>query len=150
LHVYQQAQALKYDVNQEVLDRGYTYLEHEMAVPPPINESWWPAYTAWEAFAVKVLADGGKNQDSNINRLYGYLDRMPIFAMAYLHDAIVTTKPADPRLTELRRRMSNAVLPEAGASHVEELSDPYLLYFWNSNVRSTAIVLNSLARGGRL
>ena len=36
------------------------------------------------------------------------------------------------------------MLTEAGSAHVEELSDPYLLWFWNSNVRSTAIVLNSL------
>jgi uncharacterized protein YfaS (alpha-2-macroglobulin family) len=28
------------------------------------------------------------------------------------------------------------------------LADPYLLWFWNSNVRSTAIVLNSLVKGG--
>ena len=43
------------------------------------------------------------------------------------------------------------MLPEAGSAHVEELSDPYLLWFWNSNVRSTAIVLNSLvgAAAGR-
>ena len=44
--------------------------------------------------------------------------------------------------------MSNAILPEAGSAHVEELSDPYLLWFWNSNVRSTAIVLNTLVRAG--
>jgi hypothetical protein len=31
-------------------------------------------------------------------------------------------------------------------AHVEELSDPYLLWFWNSNVRSTAVVLGSLVR----
>jgi uncharacterized protein YfaS (alpha-2-macroglobulin family) len=43
--------------------------------------------------------------------------------------------------------MSNAILPEAGSAHVGELSDPYLLWFWNSNVRSTAIVLSSLVRG---
>src|SRR5262249_23109350 len=29
--------------------------------------------------------------------------------------------------------------------HVEELNDPYLLWYWNSNVRSTAIVLRTLA-----
>ena len=40
--------------------------------------------------------------------------------------------------------MTNAVLTEAGSAHVEELSDPYLMWFWNSNARSTAIVLNSL------
>src|SRR6185437_8043718 len=28
--------------------------------------------------------------------------------------------------------------------HVEELNDPYLMWFWNSNVRSTAIVLRTL------
>ena len=42
--------------------------------------------------------------------------------------------------------MTNAILPEAGSAHVEELSDPYLLWFWNSNVRTTAIVLNSLVK----
>ena len=31
---------------------------------------------------------------------------------------------------------------------MEELSDPYLLWFWNSNVRSTAIVLGTLVRAG--
>ena len=28
------------------------------------NEGWWPSYTAWQAFAVKVLVEGGRNQDS--------------------------------------------------------------------------------------
>ena len=50
------------------------------------------------------------------------------------------------RVADLRRRMANAILAEAGSAHVEELSDPYLLWFWNSNVRSTAIVLNSLVK----
>jgi hypothetical protein len=86
-------------------------------------------------------------QDSNINRLYGYRDRMPVFALAYLHDALMAKKePSGARIDDLRRRMSNAVLPEGGSAHVEELADPYLLWFWNSNVRSTSIVLNTLVR----
>jgi len=100
---------------------------------------------------VKVLVEGGRNQDSNLTRLYGYRDRMPVFALAYLSDALSARGArADTaaRLADLRRRMSNAVLPEAGQAHVEELSDPYLLWFWNSNVRSTAIVLETLVRAG--
>jgi uncharacterized protein YfaS (alpha-2-macroglobulin family) len=101
---------------------------------------------------VKVLVEGGRNQDSNITRLYGYRERMPVFGLAYLHDAILArggaTAENSARLEDLRRRMLNAVLPEGGSAHVEELSDPYLLWFWNSNVRSTAIVLRSLVRGG--
>ena len=44
--------------------------------------------------------------------------------------------------------MTNAILPEGGSAHVGELADPYLLWFWNSNVRSTAIVLHSLVQAG--
>jgi hypothetical protein len=128
-------------------ERAYHYLETVLAEKPPSNEGWWPAYTAWQAFAVKVLVEGGRTQDSNINRLYGYRDRMPVFALAYLHDALMAKRETSgTRIDDLRRRMSNAVLPEGGSAHVEELSDPYLLWFWNSNVRSTSIVLNTLVR----
>ena len=93
-----------------------------------------------------MLVKGGRNQDSNITRLFGYLDRMPVFALSYLLDAMTTNGETGPRPAELRRRIENAILPEAGTSHVEELADPYLLYFWNSNVRSTALVLSTKVR----
>jgi len=153
LDVFRTAVDLKYDVDPDVRARGYSYLERSLASPPPVNEGWWPAYTAWQAFAVKVLVEGGRTQDSNLTRLYGYRERMPVFALAYLHDAMLARRgPASPaanaRLAELRRRMMNAILPEGGSAHVEELSDPYLLWFWNSNIRSTAIVLRSLVNAG--
>ena len=147
LHVFKTASDLKYDVDRGMLTRAYAYLETELAQPPPDNQSWWPSYTAWQAFAVKVLVEGGRNQDSNITRLYGYRDRMPVFALAYLNDALVAKgEGGGVRSTELRRRIGNAILPEAATAHVEELSDPHLLWFWNSNVRSTAIALNSLVK----
>src|SRR5215831_120659 len=146
LDVYQTAASLNYQVDGGMMERGYEYLRRELAEEQPINEGWWPAYTAWEAFAVKVLVKGGRNQDSNITRLYGYLDRMPVFALSYLLDAMTTKGETGARPAELRRRIENAILPEAGTSHVEELVDPYLLYFWNSNVRSTALVLSTKVR----
>lgn len=145
LHVFKVAKDLKYDVDAPMQARAYAYLETELAQKPPVNESWWPAYTAWQAFAVKVLVEGGRNQDSNLTRLYGYRDKMPIFALAYLTDALVAKgEGGGVRVAELRRKMGNAVLPEAATAHVEELNDPYLMWFWNSNVRSTAIVLRTL------
>jgi uncharacterized protein YfaS (alpha-2-macroglobulin family) len=149
LHVFKVASDLKYDVDAQMRERAYSYLDKQLSQAAPTNEGWWPSYTAWQAFAVKVLAEGGRNQDSNITRLYGYRDRMPVFALAYLHDALLAKgETATPRVADLRRRLSNAILPEAGSAHVEELSDPYLLWFWNSNVRSTAIALNTLVRAG--
>jgi uncharacterized protein YfaS (alpha-2-macroglobulin family) len=146
LHVFHQAAALKYDVDKEMLERAYAYLEQELASNAPNDDGWVPAYTAWQAFAVKVLVEGGRNQDSHINRLYTRLDRMPVFAIAYLLDALTAKGETGRRPEELERRIANAMLPEAGAAHVEELSDPYLLWFWNSNVNSTAIALRSLMR----
>ena len=147
LHVFQVAADLKYTVNGSMRERAYTYLQQKLAEPPPTNESWWPAYTAWQAFAVKVLAEGRRNQDSNITRLYGYRERMPVFALAYLSDAMIARgERSGPRIEEIQRRIGNAILPEGASAHVEELSDPYLLWFWNSNVRSTAIVLSSMLR----
>ena len=149
LHVFKVAADLKYAVDKPMLDRAYAYLEDQLAQKPPLNESWLPSYTAWQAFAVKVLVEAGRKQDSNLTRLYGYRERMPVFALAYLHDALVAVgERAGARAGDLRRRIDNAILAEAASAHVEESSDPYLLWFWSSNVRSSAIVLNSLAASG--
>lgn len=149
LHVFQVAKDLHYDVDQSMRDRALTYLQQKLAEKPPTNESWWPAYTAWQAFAAKVLVEGGRNEDSTITRLYGYRDRMPVFALAYLNDALIAKgETTGPRTADLQRRIANAVLPEAATAHVEETSDPYLMWFWNSNVRSSAIVLESLVKAG--
>ncbi len=148
LHVMKAAVDLGYLVDAGVRSRAYDYLSSALAATPPAaNEEWWPSYTAWQAFAVKVLAESSRNVDSHATRLYSYRDRMPVFALAYLHDALrATGETSGDRVTDLRRRMTNAILPEAGNAHVGELSDPYLLWFWNSNVRSTAIVLHSLVQ----
>jgi uncharacterized protein YfaS (alpha-2-macroglobulin family) len=150
LHVFKIAVDQKYLVDPRVRERAYSYLERHLAGPTPTNEGWWPSYTAWQAFAVKVLVEGGRNQDSNLTRLFGYRDRMPVFGLAYLHDAMMARGGSTPesaaRIADLRRRLSNAILPEAGGAHVEELNDPYLVWYWSSNLRTTAIVLNSLVK----
>jgi len=149
LHVFKVATDLKYTVDPQMRAKAYTYLETELAQKPPANESWWASYTAWQAFAVKVLVEGGRNQDSNLTRLYSYRERMPVFALAYLTDALVAKgEGGGVRVAELRRRIGNAILPEAATAHVEELNDPYLMWFWNSNVRTTAIVLRTLVSAG--
>ncbi|MGH9441494.1 MAG: alpha-2-macroglobulin family protein [Thermoanaerobaculia bacterium] len=148
-HVFQRGAKLGYDIHGDVLDRAYKYLDGELGQTPPQNEGWRPAYTAWQAFATKVLAEGGRREDSNITRLYGESDRMPVFGLTYLLDAMASSGEKGERPAELVRRIDNAVLPEGGTAHVEELPDPYLLWFWSSNVRSTALALGSLVRQKR-
>jgi len=148
LHIMQRADALKYDVDKDVKKRAYDYLDAKLKEKRPTNEGWWPAYTAWQAFAVKVLVESGRNEDSHLTRLYAYVDRMPVFGISYLLDAMLAKGEKGARVDDLARRITNAILPEGGSAHVEELADPYLLYYWNSNVRSTAIALGTLTRHG--
>ena len=148
LQVMKTAADLKYQVNSGVRDRAYAYLERQLATPEPANAEWKQSYLSWQSFAVKVLAEGGRNQDSHINRLYAARQRVPVFAVAFLHDALVAKGESGNRVGELRRIMLNAILQEAATARVEDFSDPYLLWFWHSNVRTTAIVLNTLVKGG--
>ena len=76
VHVMHQAKALGYQVDADGLQRAYTFLENELAQPMPADNGWWPAYTAWQTFAVKVLADGGRNADATLP-VYTRLDRIP-------------------------------------------------------------------------
>jgi uncharacterized protein YfaS (alpha-2-macroglobulin family) len=150
VHVFQRGKTLGYSVDENMLTRAYTYLDGRLSEPPPTNEGWRPAYNAWQAFVIKVLSEGGRNVDSHFNRVYEYRDRMPVFALSFLVDALQAQKqPSSARLTELRRRIANSILPEGGTAHVNELADPYLLWLWSSNVRSTAIVLGTMVRGGQ-
>jgi uncharacterized protein YfaS (alpha-2-macroglobulin family) len=137
---------LQYTVDPAVLDRGYQYLESSLRESEPTNAAWLPTYLAWQAFAVKVLGDGGRFQDSHVTRLYGHRQRMPVFAVAFLHDAMTARKETGARVQELRRRMLNSILPEAGSAHVDDFNDPDLTWFWHSKTRTTSIVLHSLVK----
>src|SRR6185436_11658225 len=148
MHVYQRGKGLGYNVDDAMLQRAYTFLDGTLSQPPPPNEGWRPGYNAWQAFAIKVLAEGGRNVDSHVNRVYEYRDRMPVFGLTHLFDAMIAKKETGARPADLKRRIMNSIMPEGGHAFVNELNDPYLLWFWNSNVRSTAMALGTLVRHG--
>jgi len=148
LHVFQRGAALGYTVDQDVLDRGYGYLEEHLNRERPLNEAYMTYYTAWQAFACKVLAEGGRTVDSHVTRLYGFRDHLPVFGLCHLFDAMAASGEKGARPDDLVRRVRNAILPEGGTSHVEETDDPYLTWCWSSNARTTAVALGTLVRAG--
>jgi alpha-2-macroglobulin len=149
LHVMGRARKLQYPVDTGAMDRGYAYLEKALGGSVPAATANWAGYTAWQAFTTKVLAEAGRNVDSSITRLHGHADKMPVFALAYLLDAIVASgDKGSARRQDVERRLGNAILPEGGTAHVEELDDPELLWLWSSSVRTTALSLGALTRAG--
>ena len=65
--------------------------------PRPMPVQMVPVWGAANAFGVKVLTEYGRNEDSNITRLMGVADRLPVFALSYLADAIGAAKDRGPR-----------------------------------------------------
>jgi uncharacterized protein YfaS (alpha-2-macroglobulin family) len=148
LHVMAVAREFGFAPADVVVTRALSFLETEMARPEPRQVQWLPHWAAVTAYGVRTLVQYGRNQDSNITRLAQAVDRMPVFALSYLADAIALRRPGDPRYADVLRRLSNAARVEGDQAHVEELDDDLLEWLWNSNARSTALVLEGLVRRG--
>ncbi len=146
LHVMKTGQDLGVAPDLPVVERALDYLTQVMAQPAPGQVQWIPIWAASQAFGVKMLAEFGRDQDSNITRLVGVADRMPVFALSYLLDAMAATKDRGPRYVAVLARITNALRVEGDQTHVQELNEDALGWIWHSNIRSTAIVLSGLAR----
>ncbi len=66
-------------------------------------------------------------------------------AVTAVIEALVPDGPAPCMLRRVNLLVGNHLTPGTPGD-VEELTDPYLLWFWNSNIRTTAIVLDTLVR----
>ena len=148
LHVMHVASGLGIQSDKAVVGRALDFLDREMKRPAPAQVQWLPVWGASAAFATKVLAEHGRNQDSNITRLLAAINRMPVFALSYLADAMAASPARGPRYGDVVRRLTNALNVEGDRAHVEEVDSDMLAWIWNSNIRATAIVLTGLVARG--
>jgi hypothetical protein len=146
LHVMKVASGLGVPSDDAVVRRALDFLDAQMKVDAPAQVQWVPIWSASEAFGVKVLTEYGRNEGPNITRLLRAVDRMPIFALSYLADALAASNDRGPRYQDLTRRLSNALRIEGNQRHVEELDSDALAWLWNSNARATALVLEGFVR----
>jgi len=148
LHVMHVGREMGIAPDAEVINAALGFLDTAMRAPEPQQVQHLPAWTASIAFGTKVLAEYGRTVDSNVTRLYRSVDRLPVFGLSYLADAMAASPLRGPRYDEVVRRLANAIRVEGDRAHVEELDDDALLWLWNSNVRSTALVLEGFVRRG--
>ena len=84
-----------------------------------------------------------QNLTAPISNLFDLRDRLSIYAKALLLGAILETQPdSTERVTSLRDELLNAVIVSANGAHWEEARNDW--YNWNSNTRTTAMVLRVL------
>ena len=147
LSVFRTASTLKVTLDRNAVDRALSYLQNHLREPPP-ELHWRPAWSASQAFAVKVLAEFGRNVSGDIGRLYAMVESMPTFALSYLADAMAASQDRSSRYDDVVRRISNKLAIDADRAHVEEIDDVSLSWLWNTNVRATAVVLSGISRRG--
>ena len=134
-----EAQESGYGVNEAVLNRGVSYLRSQVLSLTRLAE---PHKLNRQAFVLFVLARAGSPDVSKTVQLFEQRQQTMLYARAYLADTLYRIDPGDPRLQTLLSDFTNLAITSATGSHWEE-SEPDR-WNWNTDVRTTAIVLSAL------
>jgi len=135
-----EAQKAGYPVSDVVLKYGMQYLKRNLPYLGD-NASTWERNR--QAFILYVLATGGEIPPgaSRVNYLYENNDRLSLYAKAYLAQTLHLLDPEDERIPSLLSDLQAAAVLSASGTHWEEDFRDH--YNWNSDIRTTAIILNA-------
>lgn len=136
-----EAKAEGYSIPEGTLKRGLDYLQRKIH---PVNASATLEKKNELAFVVFVLAEQGKTPAAVLNSLYKQRDSLSLYARALLLDAFLASAPQEEYTTELLSALNSSAIQSAAGVHWEESENDY--WNWNTDVRSTAIILDALMR----
>ncbi|HVN53000.1 MAG TPA: Ig-like domain-containing protein [Anaerolineaceae bacterium] len=130
-----------YDVNGDVVSRGVRYLLARLITYEKLNP---PEKVNRQAFLLYVLARSGSPAVSSTVQLYNLRTQLDLYARAFLMQTLYIIDPQDGRLKTLISDLASAAILSASGTHWEEkTADPLN---WNTDTRSTAIILGALIR----
>jgi uncharacterized protein YfaS (alpha-2-macroglobulin family) len=134
-----EAQKAGYPVSDSVLARGLQFLRKNL--PTLHDNSPWYKFNE-EAFLIYVLARAEQKMEQPAAMLFQHKDSLSIYAKAFLAHAMFLKDPEDTRIRTLLADINGAAALSAAGTHWEEKELDY--WNWNTDVRTTAIVLNML------
>lgn len=134
-----EAQEAGFRVSERALEDGIDFLKKQ-------NIRMKASTAVWEgnrqAFVYYVLARAGELRESRLTLMYKYRDNLSLYGKAYLLQALDLSIPEDERIDTLLNELINAGIKSAGGVNWEEAETDY--WNWNTDTRTTAIVLNAL------
>jgi uncharacterized protein YfaS (alpha-2-macroglobulin family) len=141
--VLTRARAAGYRVPDVLLTNAHTYLLGQVDA--------WVTRTAPElgadiemALILATLAERGHVHEAALAHLYERRRRLPVFAQALLLLAVDASNSQDARVPELQRELLSLVDEREAVAKVE--TDAAHTWYWDSDVRSSAIVLLAMLR----
>jgi uncharacterized protein YfaS (alpha-2-macroglobulin family) len=137
------AQEAGFAVDTQSLKRALDYLNTQLVSPTTLKES---SPANMQAFILYVTAEGGRNNLSRAVALYdAKRDLLDNYGKAYLALALGLWQKDDrSRVDSLLSDINNAAITSATGVHWEEKTKDW--WNWNTDTRSTAIILDLLAR----
>jgi uncharacterized protein YfaS (alpha-2-macroglobulin family) len=135
-----EAKAQGEKINSYKLKRAKRFLKHRLDYPSYWERLDWVGQTA----AAWVLARQKQYEKRHLDRLYGLHKKLPIFARAWLMQALHLSEGKSARVQELLRQIDNAAVQTSSAARFAEGSTESLRLLMHTNDRSDAIVLGAL------
>jgi alpha-2-macroglobulin len=127
-----------YTVSEPVLANGIGFLKKNVPELKRNDPTWKFNRTA---FLLYVLGRGEELQASQTNFIYEYRTSLGLYGKAFLAQAMYSLDPEDARINSLLSDLEDAVVLSAAGAHWEE--DEHDYWNWNTDTRTTAIVLNA-------
>jgi uncharacterized protein YfaS (alpha-2-macroglobulin family) len=135
-----EAKEAGYTINERVLDRGIEFLQDHVYYFGRLELS---SFLNRQAFVLYVLARANEPNVSAAVQLFEQRQNMAIYARAFLARTFFIIDETDPRIQTLLSDFANLAITSATGTHWEEVERDY--YNWNTDTRTTAIVLSTLS-----
>jgi len=136
-----EAKEAGFTVDEAMLERGSDFLYVNLK---PASRLQQPYLLNRQAFVLYVLSRLGQNVSGYVGVLYDQRDNMALYARAYLLQVLHRLDPGDGRIATLLSDFNTTAILSASGAHWEEGWRDY--WNWNSDTRSTAIILAALSQ----
>lgn len=144
--MYTLAQAEKngYKIDRQSFNRGIEYLKRVLNGDE--KDEYFSTYYSrcTRALILYTLALSGKLEFGYMETLYKERQDMPLFAKAYLLKALHAANGNSSMQEELARDLSNYAKISPTSAHFEERSDYNLWWCFDSNIRTSALIMQAL------
>jgi uncharacterized protein YfaS (alpha-2-macroglobulin family) len=141
------AKEVGYPVDAAALAKGRGFLADVVASGK--GQTCWGVHDApaadSRAFALYTLARAGDPRPSYYGALFQDRKALPLFATAFLADAMFVGKGDRGQARQLLQELMNHAVETPGGVHFEENNDRTYTPAWSSDTRTTGIVLQTLA-----
>jgi len=130
-----------FDISADVINRAVSYLRPRI-LPPRLLLS--PSDANRQAYILYVLAEAGQGDVSATVNLYESRQKLDYYGRALLALALKLNESDESRIRTLLSDLQNGAITSATGMHWEEANTDY--WNWNTDTRSTAIILDAFAR----